>query len=612
MLSTSPTLKLQPFTMHTRSGALPRRDVSDPGASQLPNADRAGPPAEAQDAVDDGGVAGASQLPDADCAGPPAEVQDAVDDGGEVAFVYSRGPYTGIQVSRADVRSLDVGQEARDGVIDALARYIWQEELSSSDARGCLVLCSVFCKLLRERGPAGVLAMTQGVNVFDYFTWVFFFCEGNHWRCAVLYNVPRLERALRMAADGCAAHTGQPVATLAFFNSLGGRRASTYSRVRDDIFTWVHAVALEKLAVETNAPPARWISSCVSVVSPLVPQQGATVDCGMYVLSFFSSFFKCSVEDRCALLCSGAAGRSAWRSAFVLKSRDELRAVCDALEARHSAAAARRRPPRQLKLKMKLTLDAPPPSAAIVAASTAASPHDATCSPALGEIPRDGSASFGKTGRVAVSAPSTQVAVVQTAPSIPQPSNPSSGAALSSLLALAPPGLPVGKRAAASAQEPPSAADGQAAGRRFLTRSQGPGAAPLNRQAPTCATETKRRRLSRADAATAAWLSAFKKWRLDYEPDVAHDLVVIFSACDALLPSFITHYASGVAKWYPPVDRDGLKPWFVDVLNTGPGHGQARSEREGPSGGISRVMRSRVHGVFCAAYAFHGTPMPGA
>jgi len=171
MPSTSPTLKLQPFTMHTRSGALPRRDVSDPGASQMPNADRAGPPAEAQDAVgdggvagalqlpdancagppaeaqdavDDGGVAGASQLPDADCAGPPAEVQVAVDDGGEVAFVYSRGPYTGIQVSRADVRSLDVGQEASDGVIDAFALYIWQEELSSSDARGCLVLCCVF------------------------------------------------------------------------------------------------------------------------------------------------------------------------------------------------------------------------------------------------------------------------------------------------------------------------------------------------------------------------------------------------------------------------------------------------------------------------------------
>jgi len=438
-----------------------------------------------------------------------------------------------------------------------------------------------------------------------------FFCEGNHWQCAVLSNVFRLERAMRVAADGCAAHTRQPVATLAFLNSLGGCRASTYSRVRDEIFSWVHAVALEKLAVETDALPARWISSCLSVVYPLVPQQGATVDCGMYVLSFFSSFFKCSVEDRCALLCSGAAGRSAWRSAFVLKSREELRAICDALEARHIAAAARRRPPRQLKIKIKPTLDAPLLSAAIVAAATAGSPLDATCSPALGKIPEDGSSSFGKTCAVAVNAPPTPVVVFQTSSSIPQPSNPSSGAALSSLLAAAPPGLPDGKIAAASAQAPPSAADGQAAGLRLLTRSQGFGAAPLKRQEPTWAKQTKRRRLSKEDAAAAAWLSAFKTWRLDYEPNVAHDLVVIFSACDALLPSFITHYASGVAKWCPPVDRDGLKPWFVDVLNMGPGHGHARSERDGPIGGISRVMRSRVHGVFCAAYAFHGNPMPG-
>ena len=325
---------------------------------------------------------------------------------------------------------------------------------------------------------------------------------------------------------------------------------------------------------------------------------------------FFFFFFKFSVEDRCALLCSGAAGRSAWRFEFVPKSCEELRAVRDTLKALHSAAAARSRPPRQLKLRIKPTLDAPPPSGEIEAASTAASPHDATCSPALGKIPTDGSASFGKTGRVAVSAPSTQVAVVQTASSIPHRSNPSSGASLSSLLALTPPGLPVGKSAAALAQAPPSAVDGHAAGRRLLTRSQGFGAAPLKRQAPTCATETKRRRLSKEDAATAAWLSAFKRWRPDYEPDVAHDLVIIFSACDALLPSLITHCASGVAKSYPPVDRGGLTQWFVNVLNTGPGHGQARSEREVPSGGISLVMRSRVHGVFSAAYALHGTQCP--
>ena len=105
---------------------------------------------------------------------PPSEARDAPNDGGDVAFVYSRGPYSGIQVSLTDVRSLDDGQEARDGVIDALARYIWQEEHASTDVRGCLIFCSVFHEVLRERGPAAVLAMTQSVNVFDYSTWVFF------------------------------------------------------------------------------------------------------------------------------------------------------------------------------------------------------------------------------------------------------------------------------------------------------------------------------------------------------------------------------------------------------------------------------------------------------
>ena len=49
-------------------------------------------------------------------------------------------------------------------------------------------------------------------------------------------------------------------------------------------------MALEKLAVETDALPAQWISSCLSVVYPLTPQQGATVACGMYVLSYFPHF----------------------------------------------------------------------------------------------------------------------------------------------------------------------------------------------------------------------------------------------------------------------------------------------------------------------------------
>jgi len=91
-------------------------------------------------------------------------VRDSLSDDGDFAFVYSRGRLTGIQVTRADVRSLEAGQEARDALFDALARDIWQEELSSSDARGCLVLCSVFYEIVQEHGPAVVRSMTQRVN----------------------------------------------------------------------------------------------------------------------------------------------------------------------------------------------------------------------------------------------------------------------------------------------------------------------------------------------------------------------------------------------------------------------------------------------------------------
>jgi len=92
---------------------------------------------------------------------------------------------------------------------------------------------------------------------------------------------------------------------------------------------------------------------------------------------------------------------------------------------------------------------------------------------------------------------------------------------------------------------------------------------------------------------------------------VARDLVVIFSACDALLPSFFTHYATGVGKWCPPANRDAPKSWFVDVLKTKSGCGRPGDAREGVGGDISRVMPSRVHGVFGVAYALHGNPMPG-
>jgi len=195
--------------MRTGSDSRSRRHVFDPRGSEARSEDRVAPPGEAR---------------------------DAPDDGRDVAIVYSRGPYSGIQVTRTDVRSLDHGQEARDGVIDALARYIWPEELASTYVRGCLVFCSVFYKVLRERGPAAVLAMTQSVNVFDYSTWVLFICGRGHWWCGVVHDVPGLARALRMSAAGVKAQTGQPAGTLAFFNSLGSGGVSKYSHVRTTLF----------------------------------------------------------------------------------------------------------------------------------------------------------------------------------------------------------------------------------------------------------------------------------------------------------------------------------------------------------------------------------------
>jgi len=166
--------------MRTRSDAEPRRDVLDLSASEVCDANRVAPPTESRDTLNNDSY---------------------------IAFVYSRGPYTGIQVTRVDVRSLYAGQQARDALVDALARYIWHEELSSSDARSCPVFCSVFYTVLRECGPTAMRSMTQRVNVFDYSTWVVFVSEGKHGWCADIHDVPRLERALKMSADELAAHT---------------------------------------------------------------------------------------------------------------------------------------------------------------------------------------------------------------------------------------------------------------------------------------------------------------------------------------------------------------------------------------------------------------------
>jgi len=101
--------------------------------------------------------------------------------------------------------------------------------------------------------------------------------------------------------------------------------------------------------------------------------------------------------------------------------------------------------------------------------------------------------------------------------------------------------------------------------------------------------------------AEAEWHAAFAMWGLECEPDVAHELIVTLFACDSLLPSFIAHYASGVAKWCPPVNCNGVEQWFVDVLNTGPGHRQPSHGLVGIGGCISRAMLSRVHGLFSSS-----------
>jgi len=64
--------------------------------------------------------------------------------------------------------SLEDGTDLRDGVVDAIARYIWEEELSPEDSADCLVFCSVWNKLLRDvgGGASRLTAITRSVDFF--------------------------------------------------------------------------------------------------------------------------------------------------------------------------------------------------------------------------------------------------------------------------------------------------------------------------------------------------------------------------------------------------------------------------------------------------------------
>jgi len=253
---------------------------------------------------------------------------------GDVVFTCSGGPWGCINVTHDDYLSLAEESDTRDGVIDALARYVWQEQLCGADRRECLVFDSVFYRLLRSGEPPRVAAMTQRFNVFAFSTWVFFFCEGGHRWIGVLSGVHRLERSLSMSAGG-AVHTGEPIATLAFFNSLRG--VPVGSHVRSPLLGWLRDESIRRglCTGEDLVPPRRWVHSCISAVTPIVPQQNDRHECGLFALSFFHYFFACTAQDRLAMLHPGAEGGAAWSAAFVLKTRPELTALCNVLVERH-------------------------------------------------------------------------------------------------------------------------------------------------------------------------------------------------------------------------------------------------------------------------------------
>jgi len=208
---------------------------------------------------------------------------------GDVVFTYSGGPWGCVNVTHDDCLSLADRSDTLDGVIDALARYVWQKQLYGADRRECLVFDSDIHRLLRSGGPPRVAAMTQCFNVFALSTWVFVFCEGGHWWIGVLSGVPRLERSLSMSAGG-AVHTGKPTATLTFFIELRG--VPVGSRVRSTLLGWLRAESIRRglCTGEDLVPPRRWVHSCISVVTPIVRRQNDRHECGLFALSFFILF----------------------------------------------------------------------------------------------------------------------------------------------------------------------------------------------------------------------------------------------------------------------------------------------------------------------------------
>lgn len=250
---------------------------------------------------------------------------------GSTVFQYSRGPGGAVFVAQSDMDSVRGDELVRDGVVDAVSRYLWQETLPPSQSARTHVFCSVFHHLLATQGPASVRAMTRRVDIFSLDTWVFLICEYGHWTLAVLSGVSHLRRDLARL-DGGGGAPRAPRARLALLNSL---KEAPQSCSR--LYEWVGAEAVHRQLVRGQRRPGSvrsWVRACLSVSTPVVPQQGRENDCSMFTLSYLFAFFSASSEQRDALLLPGVRGRRAWEESFVLLSRSVVYFLCLALRDR--------------------------------------------------------------------------------------------------------------------------------------------------------------------------------------------------------------------------------------------------------------------------------------
>lgn len=222
-------------------------------------------------------------IPDGDA----AEDVESHEGDGNTAFSYDRGPAGAILVTSEDVASLAQGEMLRDGVVDALARHMWQDGLSAGAAANTFVFCSVFFRRLFNEGPAAVAVMTKRREVFSASRWMFVVCHQDHWILVVIDGVADLQGRLSATRRGGRAPLVSQ-AKLAILNSAPG--AGTVNVVVSVLLKWVAAAAIGKglRASMGEAVARRWVQASLTQASPPVPRQSpGTNDCGVFMLSFF-------------------------------------------------------------------------------------------------------------------------------------------------------------------------------------------------------------------------------------------------------------------------------------------------------------------------------------